>query len=101
MNMTLMVYIFISLVLFKMLIMTSQNSYKMSQNLIKIYRNLYNLQHKSYTLYTISGNCSYFFVTNFCICQINDHILKYHEYFCDVNIPPWTYGDSFRLLSLI
>lgn len=67
MNMTLMLYMFISLVLFKMLIMTSQNSYKMSQNLIKIYRNLYNLQHKSYTLNTISGNCSYFLVTNFCI----------------------------------
>lgn len=86
----------INLVFFKML-MTSQNGFKMSQNLIKIYKNLYNLQHKSY----ISGNCYY---SQEFLNLINDHILKYHEYFCDVNILP-CYGlmvtVNIRLLSLI
>lgn len=70
--------------------MTSQNGFKMSQNLIKIYRNLYNLQHKT-------GSQEF-------LNLINDHILKHHEYFCDVNILPCCglmVTVNIRLLSLI
>lgn len=77
--------------------MTSQNGFKMSQNLIKIYRNLYNLQHKSYQGTVITGSQEF-------LNLINDHILKHHEYFCDVNILPCCglmVTVNIRLLSLI